>query len=571
MPNNAAATRMSLFVIERPVAALSSRLRAPFTESGALRLFVRGESFFTNLRDSLAVLATRTGLPPSPHSSYFLRRASITRVHFPGGPLSASFVFHCLFLALLGYLPQLVPARTSAYKAALSREERIYYRVPLLDRARVPRLAPLGLGGRPGSGSVPTHLPALGSTAHRPNMTIISKPIHPDNLRQTIYQPSSPPDLKITTEQKLPITVSLPQLKAPKASFNPELAKPKRNLRQVSAATPPSVDANPVSPLSTSLKPLDTQPRLAIPLAGGGWRLQQPKGASGGGSGASSAEAGDLMAVGVDPASPTDQIALPGGNRWGEFSLTPNGGAPGSPGGGANGIAGGGPGSGGPGGDGSTGMGSGGSGGGGGNNGTAVPVMIAGIDASSGSAGMLGPPPPISLVFPVTVTAERARRSALTVSAGPIGGGGLNVYHALACGNIYSIFLPMPGKNWSLQYCAKSINTRRSTSEVPAATIHLEKPLVAPDADLSQRFDFKRVPVPVEVSHRTIVLKGVIAIDGTIQHLVVHQGVAPEMDEAARLAFSRWHFKPAMRDGKPIEVEILVGIPPSSGEDRVNR
>jgi hypothetical protein len=75
----------------------------------------------------------------------------------------------------------------------------------------------------------------------------------------------------------------------------------------------------------------------------------------------------------------------------------------------------------------------------------------------------------------------------------------------------------------------------------------------------------------VEVSHRAIILKGLIAIDGTIQHLVVHQGVLPEMDEAARLAFGRWHFKPAMRDGEPIEVEILVGIPPLSGEDRVNR
>jgi Gram-negative bacterial TonB protein C-terminal len=51
----------------------------------------------------------------------------------------------------------------------------------------------------------------------------------------------------------------------------------------------------------------------------------------------------------------------------------------------------------------------------------------------------------------------------------------------------------------------------------------------------------------------------------------VYQGVAPEMDEAARIAFSRWHFQPAMRDGKPVEVDILVGIPPLAGEDRVSR
>jgi hypothetical protein len=33
------------------------------------------------------------------------------------------------------------------------------------------------------------------------------------------------------------------------------------------------------------------------------------------------------------------------------------------------------------------------------------------------------------------------------------------------------------------------------------------------------------------------------------------------MDEAAKIAFSRWKFKPAMRDGKPVPVEILVGVP----------
>jgi hypothetical protein len=101
--------------------------------------------------------------------------------------------------------------------------------------------------------------------------------------------------------------------------------------------------------------------------------------------------------------------------------------------------------------------------------------------------------------------------------------------------------------------------------------VHLDSPLLPPDFDPDHRFDFKRLPVPIEKSHRAIVLKGVLAVDGTIQRLVVYQGVVPEMDEAARIAFSRWRFKPAMRDGKPVEVEILVGIPARAGEDRVNR
>ncbi|HXW54801.1 MAG TPA: energy transducer TonB [Candidatus Cybelea sp.] len=68
-----------------------------------------------------------------------------------------------------------------------------------------------------------------------------------------------------------------------------------------------------------------------------------------------------------------------------------------------------------------------------------------------------------------------------------------------------------------------------------------------------------------------IILKGTIAADGTVEHVVVYQGVVPEMDMAARVAFSRWKFKPAMRNGKPLEVEVLVGIPPAAGRDHINR
>jgi len=37
--------------------------------------------------------------------------------------------------------------------------------------------------------------------------------------------------------------------------------------------------------------------------------------------------------------------------------------------------------------------------------------------------------------------------------------------------------------------------------------------------------------------------------------------LSSEMDAAALRAFSQWTFKPAMRDGKPVSVDILVGIP----------
>jgi len=86
-----------------------------------------------------------------------------------------------------------------------------------------------------------------------------------------------------------------------------------------------------------------------------------------------------------------------------------------------------------------------------------------------------------------------------------------------------------------------------------------------PDPEL--KFDFRRLPLPPEKAHKVILLRGQIGEDGTVSQAQVFRGLQPQMDEAARLAFSRWKFKPAIREGRPVAVEILVGIPsdPPSG------
>jgi len=51
--------------------------------------------------------------------------------------------------------------------------------------------------------------------------------------------------------------------------------------------------------------------------------------------------------------------------------------------------------------------------------------------------------------------------------------------------------------------------------------------------------------------------------DGTVTQLEVYRGTSPEMNEAAKIAFSRWKFKPALFHGVPVPVELLIGIPPT--------
>ena len=67
--------------------------------------------------------------------------------------------------------------------------------------------------------------------------------------------------------------------------------------------------------------------------------------------------------------------------------------------------------------------------------------------------------------------------------------------------------------------------------------------------------------MPPKKVGKMIILKGVLRTDGFIDELQVYQSVLTEMDDNARLAFSRRKFKPALRDSKPIPVQVLVGIP----------
>jgi len=174
---------------------------------------------------------------------------------------------------------------------------------------------------------------------------------------------------------------------------------------------------------------------------------------------------------------------------------------------------------------------------------------------------MLDPSLAPSMVYPVSADFSlKVRKNQLVVSAGPVGGGGLSVYGALQCGKIYTVFLPMPGKNWTLQYCQQRTSAVKLAPESHSTVIRLESALIPPDAEA--RFDFQRLPVPREKAHKLIILKGIIREDGTVDQVQVYQSVVPQMDEAARLALSRWKFKPALRAGKPVTLEILVGISP---------
>jgi hypothetical protein len=514
--------------------------------------------------ESLLLIFSREDGASSRRTVYLFRHGNVGRAPMPGKTVGASFALHCGALLLVIYASHAIPSAAASLADEPPTYEIIYYPLPPANSAKpLPRITPAGPGAHPGDGAIRESPPAFGSSAQQHELRAVSNPTHPDNFRQTIYQRSSPPELRIETEMNLPNVVLSTPSEVPKLPLNANYASPTRAARKVTSDEAPTrLAQGSDSPLATLLKPSVTQPRLPIPVSG----ATKPtlNGAAGGrrdsgsGEGANIPDGTDLLVLGVDPAGPSTMVSIPAGNRWGNFSISPAGKEPGSVAGVNYGMVAGGKGGIGAGGDGSTGMGPGGEGGGGGNSGPSGVVSVKGAEGGSGTGGQLENEFALSMVYPVPSTFA-VRKNSLVVAVGPMGGGGLDAYGALQCGKIYSIFLSMPGQSWAMQYCVKSGTATKTSTDSRGTIVHLEQGLVPPEVEA--RFDFRRIPVPPETAYKKIVLKGTLRDDGVVENLEIFQGVVPEMDAAARAAFGQWKFRPAMRDGKPVPVEILIGIP----------
>ena len=490
------------------------------------------------------------------------RNIPVARFRFAGRPVVLSVLAHIAAFLWYPYLPTWNFSRPAPVEAASAEPGKIYYRLNLADFVeKLPKITVAGSGGRPGSGLPAKPLATLGSTAQHPKITIVLRPPRPDNRRQTIHQSQSAPDLRIAMELNLPNLIAGAAAPArPQIHFTPSSSKPIQTKKSILMQPAPELAAGksssvvPVSQLAVAPPNLPVAPPAPAAANQGNEAVILANGAL-----LSGKDANALVVISVDPQPGSASLALPAGNRWAEISVSPAGGGAGSPGGVHGGAANSGAGGSGTGGDNSLGVGRGNSGGGGEtSNSAGILTINGGGEAGKGSSSVPEPILPANLVYAVTSFA-RPRTGALVVSAGPMGGGAVDAYGAMHCGKIYSVFLPMPGKSWTLQFCESKREASAEPQRANSSVIRLEAGLLPPEAEL--KFDFRRLPLPPESSHKVILLKGLILEDGTVDQVLVYRSVQPQMDEAARLAFLRWKFKPATREGHPVRVEVLVGIP----------
>jgi Gram-negative bacterial TonB protein C-terminal len=432
----------------------------------------------------------------------------------------------------------------------------------------LPSIKPPGQGGQPGRGTHPERAPARGSTAFHHSVTVVSNPPQPDNNFQTIIQPHVNPAQKININLKLPNIVLGGSLTVPAPA--PEVPPPPMKLsvpKTLNSLTIPQVTVVSMKPPDLQLPASDSPNMPAIPAPPPPPPPKpQPKVnnlqaiATLGLQATSNGATASLLSLSLNPAPETEKLVIPAGNRYGAFTISPAGNQPGSPSGyngGSSTVGSGGPGSGG---DSSTGTGSGYKGGGGGAGLNRLGVSTSGNAASAGTAngGRLSATMLAKLVYPILRPPPK-NRFAMVVTAGPVGGGGLHVFGVLKGGKVYTIFLTMPQKDWILQYSTLNKADSPKSPQAKGVTLQIDFGVVPPAVE--KRFDFHRPVLTAEQKKNMIILHGIIDKDGSVRDLTVYRGVQNVADQAALAAFAKWKFQPAVRSGKPVPLEILLGIP----------
>jgi TonB family protein len=116
----------------------------------------------------------------------------------------------------------------------------------------------------------------------------------------------------------------------------------------------------------------------------------------------------------------------------------------------------------------------------------------------------------------------------------------------------YSMILNMPnlnsaGGSWVIRFAELKDSAQQGDLMAPEATRKV---------DPAYPLELMRTQIEGRVT-----LYAVIRSDGTVGDVRVLNSVDDRLDEYARAALSRWHFRPATKAGSAVDLEAVVTIP----------
>src|SRR4029077_15316634 len=86
---------------------------------------------------------------------------------------------------------------------------------------------------------------------------------------------------------------------------------------------------------------------------------------------------------------------------------------------------------------------------------------------------------------------------------------------------------------------------------------------------LVRKVDPKYPPELIEQNVQgEVVLYAVIRSDGSVDSIQLVRGIDPPLDANAKNALGQWKFRPALKNGIPVDLETIVHIPFKIRDDR---
>ena len=444
---------------------------------------------------------------------------------------------------------------------------------PLQISAAVAKPSPRGDAAKP--------LPNEGADAFHPRQRIFTDPAVVTHPRQTLINPAAP----AAPPRILPSMPNIVQLQPAPAPAKPKIEISEQSLAQLhprehrvastKVAPPPDVPAVAGAPAEITLAPspnAPARPKLELNAGGAPRVSQQPEKSADAGAApelaqsSSNATNSTFIALSATP-GPVAPSALPQGNLAARVAISPEGKQPGVPGGqpaaaeATNGGAGG------P----SDSRGGSAAGSASGKNSTAV--SISGGNPNPKTMSGLGGNPQPKVAAPGlrglnTRIDPRARIADAPERTGPPNfaalGPGAKPEQVFASKKIYTLLVNMPNLNSATGSWILNFSELRSSSSAPhVASADLTGP--SPIKKSDPRYPTELINEHVEGE---VVLYAVIRADGSVDSVELVRGLDEQLDNNAMEALTQWKFKPASRQGTPIDLEAIVHIPFHAPTDR---
>jgi TonB family protein len=515
---------------------------------GEPRLNIAWGDFHQGIGSSIRTLLTRARLATAGVGESFFKDSRIER-RIPRKALVAAALWHIAFIVLppipgLSMTPRRNPSLENFQLAWSGPIEDL----PLL---KIPKQ-----GIKPVQRSVANkQLDQPAVDAFHPRQRIFTDPVKPTHLKQTLINPKAPFEPpKLLPD--LPNVVQFEAVAPPKPRlFISEEALKKlhpnaRRVKTVTAAPPldaPNMEQQITSDMSlAAVQNGPARPTLQINAsaaprvaqrAQNGDATPAPDVAAGQSNPAGGA-ASTLIALSATPGPPAP-VAPPAGNLAARVAISPEGPRPGS--GAAD------------------------SSGGAGKSSVGISISGGNPKSSSGVSGLGGAAPSPKIAVPSMRTLI-SKPQPQTTDDEPVRTGPPD-FSALAPGakpeaifatkRIYTMNVNMPNLNsatgsWILNF--SELRTNPNASHVTSSDLAGPVPVKKVDPKYPPALISERV-------EGEVILYAIIRRDGTIDAVQLVRGVDEQLDANAMSALTQWKFRPATKQGDPIEVEAIVHIP----------